>query len=657
MRRFGLPELLGIIVSLVCIAWWSPTSDYLAGPKLVVLFAGGMALVPAAIYRWRSGRGPDRFGATLVGVAGALALWGFVSWVGSGAPFAGSLFGWWGRSNGILSLLGAAGLLVAASTLSRSEFGRVTTWLLVGGTAIAAIGVAQLAGNQVVGGLPDSSLIATMGNINFSAAYFAIIFVLAVGRALDSGAHVALRTWAAGLAVVMAALIYFNGSEQGPAAAAAGLLAGALLWGLSYRGERRGIALGAVGVVVAVAALVVLASFVGIGPLAHLWQDANFRVRQGTWTVAWNILQSHPAFGVGPDGLQRYANEYSPDFYVNLVGTRTTLSAAHNVPLQYGATLGWPGLLLWIALMVGTGIALIMRASRSAQALALPVLAAAGAFVGYVVQAQVSIDMGGLIAIGWLLTGMAIATGCGRDGRAASPEPITDDGHDLALVGAGAPAKPTPRQASTATGKASTKGKTSPKRRPPAPARRPAIRRPSLGVPAWVPSTGVLLGIGGAAIALVPVIVDSRTVGNIPQEQIVSMLESPWTSCSARIPLVQVAVRDLPPEVSVPTTYAAADVDPRCDTITNFQAELAVQNQNVEVAQRATEAAVTFNPDNNISWILRARYHLLIGDMAAAAADYATAAALTEQFPSNEAGRESLDRLRADLDAAGVPAG
>ena len=660
MRRFGLPELLGIITSLVCFAWWSPTSDYLAGPKLVILFGGGVALLPAAIYRWRSGRRPDRFGLVLLGLAVALPVWSIVSWLGSGAPFAGSLFGWWGRSNGILSLMGGAALLFAGSTIARSEFPRVITWLLVGGTAIGVIGIAQLAGNQVVGGLPDASLIATMGNINFSAAYFAMIFVLAVGRAIDSTSSTPLRAWAGALAVLMAFLIYRNGSEQGPAAAVGGLVAAGVLWSLSYRGERRPLALAASGAVVALGLVVTVASFVGVGPLAGLWQNANFVVRQGTWLTAWNILQALPVFGTGPDGLQRYANEYSPEFYVEIVGTRTTLSAAHNVPLQYGATLGWLGLILWVALMVGVGIALLIRAVRSREALPVAVVAVAGAFTAYVVQAQVSIDMGGLIAIGWLLTGLSIAAACGSDASDPDAPPAPEESRELVTAGAPPRKGGEPARGGTGTAKRGPKPKSGKKRNGSSPSRAPgrSPRKPLIGVPAWVPASGAALGVAGVALAMVPVVVDSRTVGEIPQDQLVSMLESPWTSCAARIPLVQVAVRDLPPEVSVPATYAATEVDPRCDTITNFQAELAVQNQQADIAAEATLEAITYNPDNNISWILRSRYHLLVGDLAAAEADYSTAAALTEQFPGNEQGLESLQRLRADLDAAtAAPAG
>lgn len=632
MRRFGLPEALGVTVSLVCLVWWAPNNDYLAGPKLLVLLAGGLAVVPAGIYRWRSGRAPNRWGLMLVGIAAALPVWALISWLGSGAPFAGSLFGWWGRSNGILSLIGGAALLFAASTLKREEFGRVVTWLLAGGALISLIGLLQLAGNQVVGGTPDPGLIATMGNINFSAAYFAIILVLALGRALDPAYSTIMRGCAGALVLVTAALTFVNGSEQGPAAAAGGLIALAVLWSLSYRGPRRALVLASTGGVVLIAAVVTLASFVGQGPLAGLWQSVNFRVREGTWLTAWEALQAMPVFGTGPDGLQRYANQYAPDFYVQLVGVKSQLSAAHNVPLQYGATLGWLGLLLWAAVMVGVGIALVVSAARSQRALSFTVASAGGAFVAYFVQAQVSIDVGGLLALGWLLAGMGIAASCGR----GVDQGEADEG----------PAKPVERASTASRRRGSSTGRGS-----------TSLDKPGLGVPLWVPAAGVLLGAAGVAVGSIPVAIDSRTVGEIPPEQLVSLVESPWTPCSLRVPLLQLAVSQLPAQVSVPALYKSAGLDERCDDIAQLEADFALQEQDVDRADRATLASITYNPNDAASWVLRARYHMILGDYAAAESDYAMAESLVSRFPDNALAEELVVRLRTDLDAAQTPSG
>lgn len=409
LGSWGLPEFLGITVALVCLAWWSPVEDYVAGPKLLILLAGGLGALPAVIYRWRAGQTPQGAPRIVIAATAGLVVWATLSMLLSGAPLATSLFGWWGRANGWLSLIGAFSLMLAAATLRRDEIARVITWLLVGAVAVSVVGLAQLAGNQVVGGQPNSGLIATMGNINFSGAYFAIMSILAAGRALTSHAPSWQRIGAGALAAVLVALSILTTSAQGPAAIGAGALATLVLWALAYRGERRRAALGVAGALTTISVATLLVSFAGIGPLAGLWQDVNFRVRQGTWLTAWEIAQAMPIFGTGPDGLQRFAAQYAPDSYVELVGTQVTLSAAHNVPLQYAATLGILAGALWLITMVGAIVLLLVTMARHPIPDAVVAASVGGAFVAYLTQAMVSIDMTGLLATGWLLLGLTVA--------------------------------------------------------------------------------------------------------------------------------------------------------------------------------------------------------------------------------------------------------
>lgn len=629
MRRWGLPEYLGVVVSLVCLVWWAPINDYLAGPKLLVLVAGALGAMPAAFVRWRKGQHPRGIAWVPVAAALGLAAWALLSLAFSGGPLPVSLLGWWGRSNGFLSVFAVALIMLATTTLRRSEVSRVVTWLLVGGTAVALIGLAQVSGSQVVGGSPTTSLIATMGNTNFSAAYFAIMSVLALGRALSSSAPLWQRTWAGILAVILVTLAFLTGAEQGPASLAAGLIVVLVLWSLAYRGARRRMALLASAVVVVGSLSVVLVSFLGYGPLAFLWQDINFRIRQGTWATGWEVATAMPVFGTGPDGLQRFANEYSPDFYIELVGTQVPLSAAHNVPLQYAATLGLVAGALWIVAMVSAALLLLVAMVKRPQSDSVLAASVGGGFVAYLTQAMVSIDAGALMATGWILLGLVIVLASpGAEPAAESPPAST-------------PARRTPVPP-TKRGRGGASSRASAQVRAATPPREPT--------PIWVPIAGVLLGALGVATVAPSLVIESRTSGMVDAESLTALLESPWTPCASRIPLTQVALQNMPPEQSIPAVYAAADLDPRCDTITNVQAEVAILQEDAPVAGRSTLGAITYNPDLATAWILRSRYHLLVGDLSAAEADYDVAAGLIERFPGNDIAVGSLDLLRKDLD-------
>ena len=170
--------------------------------------------------------------------------------------------------------------------------------------------------------------------------------------------------------------------------------------------------------------------------------------------------------------------------------------------------------------------------------------------------------------------------------------------------------------------------------------------------PVWVPVTGAILGGFGAVIAGQSILIDGRTGGDVTAETVTDLLASPWVPCAKRIPMIVAAVQQLPSERSVPAVYAAADLDPRCDTITNYQAEIALQLDQLDIADRATSDAITFNPNSSVSWLLRSQYHLKIGDLAAAEADYAIAVELSERIPGNDNALTSLEQLRQELDAA-----
>lgn len=146
MRSFGLADGLGIVGALVAVTYLPGQIDPLTYPKLLVLAGGALFLAPFVVQRWRT-RGRPAVGVfVVVGAVVGILGWGLVSMVASGAPWAVSIFGWWGRGDGWLAWLGAAILLLGASTLSVREAQRTVTWLLGGGAVVALLGIFQVAG-------------------------------------------------------------------------------------------------------------------------------------------------------------------------------------------------------------------------------------------------------------------------------------------------------------------------------------------------------------------------------------------------------------------------------------------------------------------------------------------------------------------------------
>ena len=615
-RRFGLADALGIVGVLVALAFVPGMADPLTYPKLLVLAGGGLLLAPFVVVRWvRRGRSPWP-AYVLAAAALGILLWGVVSMIASGAPLPVSLFGWWGRGDGWLAWLGATVLMLGAATLNRDEVARTVTWLMGGATLVGLIGLIQVAGVDFPEGA-GGSVVGTMGNTNFASGYFAMIGVLALGRALTRAAlwH---RIWGGVLFVLLGILAVLTDAQQGPAAMAAGVVVLGIVYALLYRGTYRIAGLAAAGVVVVIGAGLLALSFTGSGPLARLWAERTFDIRQEYWQSAINIMNGLPMFGTGPDSFARYVAEYRPESYVELLGPVLRVSAAHNVALQYGATLGWLGLILWILLFAGIGVYLLVRVVRAPVASIGLTASVAGAFAAYVIQGMVSIDMLPILATGWLIAGLAFA--CAQE---KAPVPVVEE------------ARPQSRREKAA-----------------AQARAAAAKKAGHDVPLWAPVAGGVLALAGVISVGMQMAAANAVQSVSSQEAALEFMANPLSPCPLRIQVTQQVIQQLPAEISVPATYEATDLDIRCAPMINFASDVAVQQGDDTVAGPSTADGVTFDPLLDYAWLLRARYLLQTGDIEGAAAAAEEARRVQALYPEGSADTAALDALLAEIEAA-----
>ena len=624
MKKFGLADGLGVVASLVALAWLPGSADPLTNVKLLVLTGGGLAIAPAVIIRWKALGRPSWTVLVPVSAALLIIVWGLIASVGSGAPVWNTLFGWWGRGDGWLAWIGALVLLIGASTLSTREVGRTVTWLMGGASLVALIGLLQVAGVNIPEGA-GGQVSGTMGNTNFAAGYFAIVAVLALGRALTQ-AVLWQRIWGGVLLVVLAVLSVLTDSVQGPVALAAGAAALAVAYGLLYRGPLRVWALAGSAAVVVLGLVAVAGSVAKVGPLGGIWQQQTFQIRQQYWQSAINIMNGLPVFGTGPDGFSRYVAEFRPESYVELLGPTLRVSAAHNIALQFGASLGYLGLILWIILFVGTGLVLLARIVRAPVGSIGLTASVAGAFTAYFVQGMVSIDMLPLLATGWLVAGLALAMA--REPIAAKvPEP----------------AEEAPKGA-TRKAKAAAVSRT-PKK----------FDGPS--TPAWVPVTGGVLGLGAVILVGVQIGQVNQVTSINSQEAALSFITNPMTPCPLRVQVTQQVIQQLPAEVSVPATLEATDLDRRCPPMINFASDVLVQQQRFEEAASYTADGVAFDPLLDLAWVLRSRYYLGVGDVAAAEAAAEEAKRVQALYPEGASDPALVETLFNDLALAKEQAG
>lgn len=619
MKRFGYADLVGLVAALAAIAVVPGFSDPLTYTKLFVLAAGGLALLPAAIWRWKSQGKTPWYVWLVAGSAAALVVWGVISMFGSGAPIANSLFGWWGRGDGLFALAGAVSIFLGAATLKSREWARTVTWLLAGATVASLVGLLQAGGIAVVG---TTDVMSLMGNTNFAAGYFAMMFPLAVGRAVMPAA-LWQRVWAGALAVIMAVLAWLTDAIQGPAALAAGLVAFWVIFTLAYRGRLRVPALISSAAIVVVGAALLVMSFVGVGPLTRLWSERTFEIRQQYWQSGWNILNALPVFGTGPDGFARYVAEYRPESYVELLGPVLRVSAAHNIPLQIGATMGWLAMILWIIAMAGTMVLLIFRAVRAPVLQVAATASVGGALAAYLVQGLVSIDMLPILATGWVVAGIALAA-------AREPVPGSSSSDKGRSETSAQSSKSAPRTSSQARK-----------------ARAAEAFRPDEGsAPAWVPVTAGVLGL----VAAIAVGAQMTAVNNLPnlqtQEDAVTALTSSLTPCPPRVEIAQGVVQQIASDVAVPALFDATALDPRCSGMLVLESQVLTQQGDLERADASTAFLTEIDPLFAEAWVLRGLYQVAAGDLEGANTSLAEAERVNALYPDPQAGQERIANLR-----------
>ncbi|MDP2954674.1 MAG: O-antigen ligase family protein, partial [Chloroflexota bacterium] len=164
------------------------------------------------------------------------------------------------------------------------------------------------------------------------------------------------------------------------------------------------------------AALAIAAKQLGALPLANILlvtqSVGSWQGREEVWSRAIYMMQDFPYTGVGMGTFNRVANIMYPFF---LAGPEAQIPHAHNLFLQVGVDLGYPGLIAYLA-MVLVCIALAWRSyglsrKRNETSMAALAVGLLGSFVALVVHGLTDAASWGTkpAVIQWAIMGLAIA--------------------------------------------------------------------------------------------------------------------------------------------------------------------------------------------------------------------------------------------------------
>ena len=574
-------HLVGLGALLVVVLFIPPWAEAFTMPKVIVLTMLGLATVPL-VWQRREALLANRIPLALLA---GFALFVVLSQFLSGAPQAISLWGEWFRRAGSVTAIALVLILAGAALLTRREIKVALAWLVWSGVPATVYGLVQLVGADPFEWNNQGWIVSTFGNPNFAAAGLSMLALLTAALALTKTYGTLWRVLMAPLSALEALLALQTGSSQAIFALAAGVGAGALVWLLRWDNARKTVAVIGLAAAGALGFVLTLMAIFGLGPLVPVISSDTLMFRQWYWGAAVGMATSHPILGVGPDGYGRFYGEFRSEQAAEMFTLGA--SAAHDVPLQWAATVGIPAALLYVALMVTVAVVALRRLwvqGPSASVLAVPLLAV---WAAYQVQSLVSIDAIPIVMLGWFSTGLLLAV--------------------------------------TAQDRSA----------------------PSTGIGTWA-AAGALAVVG--FVAWLPALLASNASQSVVQSateqdvfQAIDLVQGTVLPCEPSVRVGQWMIQAAPSDQTVNAVLTGAEADDRCYGLVNAAADFSIQLEQPEQALTFAQQGVAIDPLNYSQWILLAKAQHAAGDDQAAVDSLRTAIGLSP------AAQAEVDQLIVEL--------
>jgi O-antigen ligase len=347
--------------------------------------------------------------------AGFFVLWMVISIVVSGAPLNQQFWGVFGRNNGFLNYFSLVAILIATALVqNKRTYHKLVDVLVLTAIPMTIYAIVQIAGRDPI----SWSLMApfaTLGNINFSSAFFGLASLCATILALAPKQNLALRAFLIFLAITDLWIILETGSIQGFMIYIAGLGVAGFFIVRSLMPLRvlqiPYLVLGLIGFSMTALALN------NIGLLARFVFGETILFRFDYWFAGWAMTVANPLFGVGLDSYGDWYREFRGEIAtLRTVPDRIT-NTAHNIYLDISASGGFPLLVAYVVLL-GYAARAAFRVFRRETSFNTYFVALFATWVAYLIQAAISINQVGVGIWGWLFTGALIGY------EIASREPV-----------------------------------------------------------------------------------------------------------------------------------------------------------------------------------------------------------------------------------------
>jgi O-antigen ligase len=400
-RQSVLLLVLGPLTSLAI----SPFSNFdpinLIKLLVVVSFAGALL----ALLLFSNARDAYFNHRSLVYATLGFIVWLTLAFAVSESPINQQIWGVFGRSTGLLTYLCLVIVLFATVVISVKKFyHKLVDTLVLTSVPMTIYALAQIAGQDPIS-WSEMAPFATLGNINFSSAFFGLAALCSLVLAMDRKNGVFLRVALVVLTIVQMLVVLETGSIQGFMIFVAGTGIAMFLW---LRSHPKLLLLQVPYIVVGLLGIGgVVAALFNVGPLARFVFQNTILFRFDYWYAGWIMSLRNPIFGVGLDSYGDWYRELRGEVATLRTGPDRITNTAHNIYLDISASGGFP-LLFFYLVILGLALRAAIKVIRRQKDFNPYFTALFSAWVAYLIQAGVSINQIGVGIWGWLFTGALI---------------------------------------------------------------------------------------------------------------------------------------------------------------------------------------------------------------------------------------------------------
>ena len=389
----------------------SPSANYdaISLPKMLAISSIGYLIFALAMTRWSAIS--ERISRPLAYSSLAFIVFMMMTILFSGAPINQQIWGSFGRNTGFVTYSSLLFILLGAALIGNENFySKLVKVFVLSSIPIVMYCFIQMAGKDPIG-WSEMRTFATFGNVNFLSAFLGMISISCLSLMLEKRVSSFMKSSSLLILVSSIPIIVSTGSIQGIMVFASGSF---IIAGLRIRSWAKKnywlIPYGLAGFSLLIST--VLALF-NKGPLASLIFQTSIVLRGDYMHAGFEMTTRKPFFGVGLDSYGDWYREVRGTLSTNRGSADRIANSAHNIFLDISSNGGVPLLVAYLALIC-LAIRGAMRVIRSKKEFNPYFGALLASWIGYQVQALISINQLAVGVWGWIFTGALIGFSAGN---------------------------------------------------------------------------------------------------------------------------------------------------------------------------------------------------------------------------------------------------